>query len=524
LADDLDWNAIIAPGNDAARRGGSDGSDEPAQPMTRREARERRDAIARARAAAAAPNDAAPLDADAPARATSVDAPLVAREQPDAPLVAREQPTAQHDVHPDVHALLGPASPAAQHDDAARSGQARNGGSGTDGSGVGGSGAGGPGSGGGGRDGRGRGGRPSRPPREPRRKRSKVAITVGIILVLVVVGGGIGGYAFAAPKVQALIGKITGKSDQVQDYTGSGTGKVTVTIKEGDIGSDVATTLHREDVTASYDAFYKLLLASPNIQFQPGSYSLKKHMSAKSALAALQNSKNKIQASIVIPEGEVLKDVEATMVQKTGLSAADIAAAAKDTSSYALPSGVTSLEGYLFPATYPVNPGWTAKQYFASMVDTMNQHLDAAGVPAAQREHVVIFASLVQKEAGLAADFPKVARVFQNRIDQGMPLQSDATVAYGTGHTDKVTTTDAEREDASDPYNTYKHLGLPPGPISNPGDVAINAVMHPSAGSWLYFVTVNLQTGQTVFSDTYAEHQQAVAQFQAWLRAHPSYQ
>jgi UPF0755 protein len=105
-----------------------------------------------------------------------------------------------------------------------------------------------------------------------------------------------------------------------------------------------------------------------------------------------------------------------------------------------------------------------------------------------------------------------------------MPLQSDATVAYGTGNTHRVTTTDAERADAGNPYNTYQHQGLPPAPISNPGDLAINAVTKPASGKWLYFVTVDLETGETVFSDTYAEHQQAVAQFQAWLRAHPSYQ
>jgi uncharacterized YceG family protein len=260
------------------------------------------------------------------------------------------------------------------------------------------------------------------------------------------------------------------------------------------------------------------------VQFQPGSYALKKQMSAKAALAALQDKANRVDASIVIPEGTALKDIEAGMVSKTGLSTADVEAAAKDVSAYGLPSGVTTLEGWLFPATYPINPGWTAKQYFQSMVDTMKQHLKAAGVADADQEHVIVFASLVQKEAGLAADYPKVARVFQNRLDKGMPLQSDATVAYGTGNTHRVTTTDAERADAGNPYNTYQHQGLPPAPISNPGDLAINAVTKPATGNWLYFVTVDLETGETVFSDTYPEHQQAVAQFQAWLRAHPSYQ
>jgi uncharacterized YceG family protein len=247
-------------------------------------------------------------------------------------------------------------------------------------------------------------------------------------------------------------------------------------------------------------------------------------MSAKAALTALQDPKNAVTAAIVIPEGTALKDIEAGMVSKAGLTEAEVSAAAKDLSAYGLPKNATSLEGWLFPATYPINPGWTAKQYFTSMVSTMKEHLQAAGVAEADQEHVLIFASLVQKEAGLAADFPKVARVFQNRLDIGMRLQSDATVAYGTGNTHRVTTTDDERNDASNKYNTYVHEGLPPGPISNPGDVAIKAVKNMAQGKWLYFVTTNLETGETSFSDTYAQHQVAVARFQAWLRAHPDYQ
>jgi len=225
----------------------------------------------------------------------------------------------------------------------------------------------------------------------------------------------------------------------------------------------------------------------------------------------------------VIPEGTTLAGIMSLMETTTKIPAAKIQAAAADVSSYGLPAGVTSLEGYLFPATYNLQPGWTATQYFQEMVTTMKSHLAAAGVAPADYEHEIIFASLIQKEAGLAADYPKVARVFQNRIDQGMLLQSDATVAYGAGTTGRVTTTDAERADASNKYNTYVHKGLPIGPISNPGDLALNAAMHPAAGSWLYFVTVNLETGQTVFSTTYAEHQVAVTQFQTWLRAHPAY-
>ncbi|WP_254066184.1 endolytic transglycosylase MltG [Curtobacterium sp. VKM Ac-2852] len=519
MADDLDWNAIIAPGNDAERRKatsdrttGTDDRDDagqvtpPPPPMSRREAR----ALEAERARVAATDES-------PVAERTTDSPPAARDErpaspADAPIATRPE-----DLHPEVAALLTGELPTEPGATAAGGGS---GAGGTDdGDVTGGGGA----AGGGGRGGRGGGGRASRPPREPRPKRRRGPLVAGLVIVAVVLAAGVGAYTFAAPKFQQLIAAISG-AQEPDDYTGDGTSKVTITIKQGDIGENVAATLQRSGVVKDSKVFYKLLLASPDVQFQPGSYALKKQMSSKSALAALQDTKNRVQASIIIPEGTALADIEAGMVSKAGLTKQEVDAAAKDLSAYDLPSGVTTLEGWLFPATYPINPGWTAEQYFKSMVDTMKERLSAAGVKEADQERTIVFASLVQKEAGLAADYPKVARVFQNRLDQGMRLQSDATVAYGTGNTHTVTTTDAERADESNAYNTYVHEGLPPAPISNPGDIAIKAVTNEAPGKWLYFVTVNLETGETVFSNTYDEHLVAVKQFQAWLRAHPDYQ
>ncbi|MFL0388963.1 endolytic transglycosylase MltG [Curtobacterium sp. 179-B 9B NHS] len=529
MADDLDWDAIIAPGDDAGRRRRpTDPDAEPDRPMSRREARAAEAAESeRARRAPAEDTDGRrPADQDPASQ------PSTAATRPASPADA---PGARSDdeLHPDVRALLTGElrAPDAQAVRAARAeagpGRATRDAGVVDGSAAA---AGGPagadrGTGGtGGGRGRGAGGGgASRPPREPRPKRRRGPLVAGIVIVALVLGGGVGAYAFAAPKVQQVLSAIGGSSEP-DDYTGDGTSKVTVTIKQGDIGEDVAKTLQRSGVVKSSKVFYKLLLTSPDVSFQPGSYELKKEMSSKAALDALKDSDNRVQASIVIPEGTALQDIEAGMVSKAGLTEAEVSAAAKDVQAYGLPSGVTTLEGWLFPATYPINPGWTAKQYFQSMVDTMKEHLAAAGVAEGDQERVVVFASLVQKEAGLAADYPKVARVFQNRLDIDMALQSDATVAYGTGNTHKVTTTDEERADAGNAYNTYVHKGLPPAPISNPGDLAIKAVTNMADGKWLYFVTVDLDTGETVFSDTYAEHQVAVKQFQAWLRAHPEYQ
>ncbi|SMH39427.1 UPF0755 protein [Rathayibacter oskolensis] len=310
------------------------------------------------------------------------------------------------------------------------------------------------------------------------------------------------------------------------DFAGTGTSEVVFTIHQGDDGSDIANNLVTDGVIKSYAPFYELLVSqSPEPVFQPGAYSLKAEMSSKAALSALLDSEStRLANTFVIPEGTALAAALPLIADGSGVPLADLQAAAADWGSFGLPAEATSLEGFLFPATYDIDPSTSAHDILQTLVNRMYQSLDAAGVPVDQRYRTVVFASLVQREARVAEDFPKVARVFQNRLDQGWRLQSDATVAYGTGATDRVTTTDAERDDANNPYNTYQRDGLPPAPISNPGDVAIDAVLRPADGTWMYFVTVNLETGETVYSTTDAEHEAAVAQWQAWMRDHPEYQ
>jgi UPF0755 protein len=132
-----------------------------------------------------------------------------------------------------------------------------------------------------------------------------------------------------------------------------------------------------------------------------------------------------------------------------------------------------------------------------------------------------VVASLIEREAGSAEDSYKVSRVIRNRLDPNLfesgLLQFDSTVHYGIGDDSTVETSDAERADASNEYNTYVHPGLPPGPIGNPGDIAIDAALNPADGPWLYFVTVNLETGETVFSATLEEHDAAVQRFLQYL-------
>jgi UPF0755 protein len=145
--------------------------------------------------------------------------------------------------------------------------------------------------------------------------------------------------------------------------------------------------------------------------------------------------------------------------------------------------------------------------------------LDDLQIPADQRLSMVTEASIVQAEAGSVEDMGKVARVLDNRLADGMPLQLDTTVNYANGKSGITTTTEDRANDS--PYNTYVHTGLPPGAISNPGEEALRAVLNPTPGDWRFFVVVNPDTGETRFAVTGAEHNQNVLLFQQWLQDHP---
>ena len=353
--------------------------------------------------------------------------------------------------------------------------------------------------------------------KKPRRSLAWLWVPLSIIVVLGVVSTAV--WFTFQPQIQKVLG-----IEAPIDYTGGGTGKVIVTIENGQVGSDVAKTLAAMGVTKTSTAFYKLLLVQdPQVTFHPGSYALKSHMSAISALAALADPANKVSTRISFPEGITVKGIIAKLANlsdSTGVTQAQLAAAAADYTSFGLPAEAPSLEGYLFPATYSFEPGQSAHQILQGFVTEMFTRLDAAGVAPADRHHVLTLAALTQKEGGPVVDFPKVARVWDNRIAKGMNLQSDATVAYGAGST-SIDTTPAQRADKGNRYNTYANPGLPIGPISNPGEKAIEATLHPVDGSWLYFVVVNCSTGETAFSDTFAQHQAANAQLGAWLKANP---
>ena len=361
---------------------------------------------------------------------------------------------------------------------------------------------------------RGRGG----PPRHTWRHRRSLAwigAVLGVLVVLVPASAaGYWAYTNYPYEVKTYFGWHG-------DWSGAGHGSTEIEIKSGEVGADVAATLARHGVVKTDRAFYQLLLATtPQPTFLPGTYKVPLHASSAAALAALEDSANRVTFDVAIPEGSTVADILAITAASTGISLKTLQHTVKDYTAIGVPSSEVSAEGWLFPATYSFQPGVTATSALSAMVTRMKQALDTHGVPVSERHRVLTLAGLVQKE-GNGADDAKVARVFTNRLAAGMALQSDATVSYGAGGTTVVPT--AKEYAAKNGYNTYLRTGLPIGPISNPGDTAISAALHPAPGKWLYFVTVNLATGKTVFSTTDAEHEQAAAQFQKWLAANPSY-
>ena len=359
------------------------------------------------------------------------------------------------------------------------------------------------------------------PPKTPKRKKRRgclVALLIVFVLIAGVATGGLWVWNTYGDKISEVMGWGPSKDFEA----GQATGNALVTIKKGDGGQQISQAMYDAGVTKTSGVFYDMLVKENVVAtFYPGVYKLQLKMTAAAALKALEDPKNKMQNSAVLPEGLSVAETISRIAQSVDVPLADLQAAVKNPADYGV--NAPSLEGWLFPALYEFQPGATAKDVVSTLVQRTRDSLSAAGVPSADEQRVLTIASIIQREARAEGDFYKVSRVIQNRLDQGMKLQMDSTAQYGYGelHSGSASTSDAAQTD-DNPWNTYVIDGLPKTPIANPGDKAIDAAMHPAAGPWLYFVTVNLDTGETVFSTTYAEHEAAVKQWQDWCKANPS--
>lgn len=345
----------------------------------------------------------------------------------------------------------------------------------------------------------------------PRRRRRPIAVLVSLLMLAgLVVGIVVGG--------QKLLTLIDPTS---RDFTGQGTGTVEIRVRDGDTLSDIARTLVDAGVIASVGPFVQAAEANADsIGIQPGVYGLRQEMSGQAALDLMLDPAARQLSRVTLPEGLTVQRTLARLAEATGRPEAEFQAAAADPVALGLPAYANGLlEGFLFPATYDVEPDDAPADILRQMVARSTQVLDELQIPVEQRLAVVTKASLVQAEASLVEDMGKVARVLENRLADGMALQLDSTVNYANNK-GGITTTAQDRANPS-PYNTYFHPGLPPGAISNPGEDALRAVLAPPPGDWLFFVVVDPDTGETRFGATAAEHQQNVLLFRQWLRENP---
>lgn len=350
------------------------------------------------------------------------------------------------------------------------------------------------------------------PSKKVRRRRRFLALvlTLTVFVVAIVVG---------AQFLKPLLG-----GDTVADYPGPGTGEVAITVQPGSGPKSVATQLQEKKVIANADAFLKEFAASGGA-LSPGDFTMRSEMKNSDAVAVLLNKdKGKVMyfaLSAGLRIGESLKAIS----EGSGVPIAELKTLSESPAQFGVPAKSKNLEGFLAPGEYRFPLGTPAKDVLQKLVTTTLDELKAQGVtdPAKQYD-VVTVASIVQAEGG-QAEYGDVAGAIYNRLKPNNTetnglIQSDATVTYGLGirsfHIDEN-----QKTDKSNPYNTYANTGLPAGPIGSPGKTAIDAAAKPKSNDYLYWVTINLDTKETKFSKTLAEHNTYVAKYNSWCEANP---
>ncbi|MFD0855875.1 endolytic transglycosylase MltG, partial [Actinomadura adrarensis] len=346
------------------------------------------------------------------------------------------------------------------------------------------------------------------------RRKGRAAFLVALAFLVAIVGtGGVFGAAWIEQRLRP------------QDYTGAGTGSVTIQIKEGDSGGNIAQTLVSNGVIKGTEAFVAELAKNPKAaSIQPGFYQLRKQMSSAAAVALLLDPKSRAGNQIIIPEGLRAVQVAARLAEKTGVPESDFKKVIKNPDNLGLPKYAKGkVEGFLFPGQYSLPPKGTAEQLLKMMVDRYHQVVRQMDLEARAEQadlkplDVIIMASLIQSESGKPSDMPKISRVIYNRLERDPPmfLKFDSTTLYGLNKFGIVASSQDVRSKSR--YNTYNYPGLPIGAISNPGQEAIDAVFKPADGTWLFFVTTDPKNKITEYATTESHFNRLRAKLNAYL-------
>ncbi|MEU6714818.1 endolytic transglycosylase MltG [Nonomuraea sp. NPDC046802] len=292
------------------------------------------------------------------------------------------------------------------------------------------------------------------------------------------------------------------------DFDGPGSGTVTVRIAPGSSAEAIGSTLAEAGVVASARSFVNAAeKRAVSDRLRPGHYRLRKGMAAGAALDLLLAPASRVVRRVTLPEGMRVSEVLARVAKQTGLSLKELQGV--DQALIGLPKYAQGLEGFLFPATYEVEPGDTAVDVLAAMAERFAAAAREVGLEEqAARMHLtplqaVTVASMIQAEGGTDEDYPKISRVIYNRLAKGTKLEIDSTVLYAQNRrTLKITERDTK---VNSPYNTYVYKGLPPGPIANPGEKALIAALNPAEGDWHWFVTTDPAHRITKFTNKESE-------------------
>jgi peptidoglycan lytic transglycosylase G len=291
------------------------------------------------------------------------------------------------------------------------------------------------------------------------------------------------------------------------DYPGAGTGSVQVVITKNETATQVGQMLFSKGVVASVRAFSNAAKDSGRgnlLEF--GTFTLHLHMKASLAFQMLLNPAARVESKVLLREGLRLSNIIAVLGKETG-DLAGYKKAIAEVPQLGLPAYAhKNPQGYLFPDTYTIQHGTPPLKVLQEMVNAFNQEATKVDLVSEAAKgnitpaQVITIASLVQAEGGRTSDYPKIAEVIYNRLNQGIKLQLDSTVLFAL-HKYGILASNADLKVKS-PYNTYANAGLPPGPIDSPGDSAIQAALHPAHGNLLYFVTVDPKNRITKFTSS----------------------